>query len=644
MATVIDALIVEFGLDPSSFTKGQKKAVDDIKGLENQVDKSGKNIQHTVNGVRNQVLSMMAAFMAGRGIKEFIQDMVQAEAEAARLAKTLDTIPQELSAWGGAATMTGGSTTALAGSVQNLVAQFQQFSLTGESSVIPWFRALQVNITDLDTGKMRDFGSILLDLADRFQGMDPARAAAFGRALGLDPGTINLLIQGRSAVQAMLAEQRRLGVMTKEDAEAGLALQHAWMALNQSSTSLGRTLLTAVAPVLIKVLNVLTDIAVWVRGHQPFLQAFFAMLVAAAVGLTIAFAPVTATVLAIAAAVVVASAAIALLYDDWKVWTEGGKSAFGGFWQFFADKWNSIKDTVLPAINAIWQVFKDGAAIVADVLKLIVSLFSGSGSDIRKAWKSLMGDLGKYFMDYIKMIATLGPALLAAFKTAFGVAFDWAKGRAQAIWDAIRGKDSPAPAKPAPDAPAGKTPPGDAWAAAKAAEAKYGVPAEITMAQYQLESGNGAHMPKGSNNPFGIKARQGEAYVEATTREFIHGKMVTVSARFRKFDSLAQAFEEHAKLLATSPAYKKARAAGSTSAFADALTGVYATDPNYGTKLKSIIASQGGKTSNSTTSHQTKIEKVIVNTQAKDADGIARDIGPAIERDTFATQAQYAAN
>lgn len=647
MATVIDALVVEFGLDPSTFTKGQKKAIQDVKGLEDQVDKSGKNIQHTVNGVRNQVMSMMAAFLAGRGLKEFIQDMVQAEAEAARLAKVLDTIPSELSAWGGAATMTGGSTNGLAGSVQNLVSQFQQFSLTGESSVIPWFRALQVNITDLDTGKMRDFGSILLDLADRFHGMDPARASAFGKQLGLDQGTINLLIQGRAAVQAMLAEQKRLGVMMEDDAAAGLALQHSWLALQQSSTSMGRTLLTDVAGPLVKVLDVLTNVAVWVRGHKPLMQAFFASLSVAAVGLTIAFAPVTATVLGIAAAVAIASTAIGLLYDDWKVWTEGGKSAFGSFWQFFADKWNGIKDTVLPAIQAIWKTMQDWFAVVIDGVKLILALFTGSGDDIRAAWGKLFQDLGTYIWDWVDLVKKIGPALLAAFKAAFGMAFDWAKGRAKAIWDAIRGhSDAPAPGggKPAPAPPGGAPSKDAAWAAAVASEKKYGIPAAVTMAQYQLESANGTRMPAGSNNPFGIKAKPGQDYVEATTKEFIHGQMITVKRKFAKFGSLAEAFDEHAKLLANSKHYAKARATTSAGDFADALTGVYATDPNYGTKLKSLMASNskgGGNTS--TTSHQTKIEKVIVQTQATDAPGIARDIRPAIERDAFATQANAAA-
>ena len=97
-------------------------------------------------------------------------------------------------------------------------------------------------------------------------------------------------------------------------------------------------------------------------------------------------------------------------------------------------------------------------------------------------------------------------------------------------------------------------------------------------------------MPRDSNNPFGIKASKGQPFVEAMTREVINGQNVMVRAKFRKYDSIAQAFDEHGRLLATRRPYAHAMSlAGNPDAFADALTGVYATDPRYGTILKLIM-------------------------------------------------------
>ncbi|HSU06292.1 MAG TPA: glucosaminidase domain-containing protein, partial [Acetobacteraceae bacterium] len=72
------------------------------------------------------------------------------------------------------------------------------------------------------------------------------------------------------------------------------------------------------------------------------------------------------------------------------------------------------------------------------------------------------------------------------------------------------------------------------------------------------------------------------------------GESMTVTAKFRVFASISQAFDEHGRLLATNPVYKPAMAeADHPDAFADALTGVYATDPNYGTTLKWVMQNYG---------------------------------------------------
>jgi hypothetical protein len=130
--------------------------------------------------------------------------------------------------------------------------------------------------------------------------------------------------------------------------------------------------------------------------------------------------------------------------------------------------------------------------------------------------------------------------------------------------------------------------------AAVASRKRWTVPASITVAQWAVESAWGAAMPPGSNNPFGIKAVGDQPAVESPTREVINGESVTVTARFRTFDTLAQAFDEHGRLLATAPVYKEAmKQVNNPEAFADALTGVYATDPNYGFTLKWVMQNYG---------------------------------------------------
>ena len=126
--------------------------------------------------------------------------------------------------------------------------------------------------------------------------------------------------------------------------------------------------------------------------------------------------------------------------------------------------------------------------------------------------------------------------------------------------------------------------------AALASRKRWGIPPSITLAQWIVESAWGAAMPPDSNNPFGIKALDDQPAVESETWEVVEGKSVTVKARFRQFASLADAFEMHGKLLSTASPYRAAMGvAKDPDQFADALTGIYATDPHYGTTLKWVM-------------------------------------------------------
>jgi flagellum-specific peptidoglycan hydrolase FlgJ len=139
-------------------------------------------------------------------------------------------------------------------------------------------------------------------------------------------------------------------------------------------------------------------------------------------------------------------------------------------------------------------------------------------------------------------------------------------------------------------------PPPDIIAAAQLAAERWGIPASVLLAQWALESGWGAHMPGGSNNPFGEKASPGDRSVEELTDEVIDGQKVTLKQPFRAFLSINDAFDFHAEHLATSHWYIPARAClPDVAKFCEALGGgtpqhpSYSTSPTYGATLMRII-------------------------------------------------------
>lgn len=133
--------------------------------------------------------------------------------------------------------------------------------------------------------------------------------------------------------------------------------------------------------------------------------------------------------------------------------------------------------------------------------------------------------------------------------------------------------------------------------AAQAGQRRYYVPAGVTIAQWALESAWGSHMPAGSNNPFGIKWNGSGDYVSSMTWEVVSGHDIRVEQRFAKFATMADAFEAHARLLATVSLYKPALDAWylkhDLSGGVTLMAQHYATDPQYAAKVMSIINGNG---------------------------------------------------
>lgn len=130
------------------------------------------------------------------------------------------------------------------------------------------------------------------------------------------------------------------------------------------------------------------------------------------------------------------------------------------------------------------------------------------------------------------------------------------------------------------------------------AEADTGVPAKFMLGQAALETGWGKRMIRNrdgsnANNLFGIKAGPGwkGKVATAVTTEYVNGRPQQRVEKFRAYDTPADSFKDYARMLANNPRYEKVLSSGTdAAAFAHGLQRAgYATDPQYGNKLTSII-------------------------------------------------------
>ena len=106
MATVIDSLLIELGLDTSKFDQNQKKSVEQLRKLDEQAQKTGKNIQKSADDIGDgfnfakDALMAFGSVLSFSAMKNFLADTTKTNIAIGNTSQLLGMSAAELKAWG----------------------------------------------------------------------------------------------------------------------------------------------------------------------------------------------------------------------------------------------------------------------------------------------------------------------------------------------------------------------------------------------------------------------------------------------------------------------------------------------------------------------------------------------------------------
>jgi hypothetical protein len=259
MPTVIDSLIVEVGLDPSKFTKGQKEAVksfsdakDSAKKVGNDIEDVGKRSAEFLGVLQTRLIAVAGVVAGGLGLEKLAVQMTKQDAATGRLAYTLNTTTQQLDKWRNAAFLVGGTQEGVTSFISHLNNEYQNFKIHGTSEIIPYLRALGTSFED-SAGHAKPFEQVMREISARVSSMNPAEARVWLQSIGADEGSINLLIKGTGALDEYLKKAEQFGTLTPQQAENARKLAESYNSLSLAMTEWSRTVLNALTPALVKV-------------------------------------------------------------------------------------------------------------------------------------------------------------------------------------------------------------------------------------------------------------------------------------------------------------------------------------------------------------------------------------------------------
>ncbi len=269
MATILDSLVVELGLDSSQFIKAQKELVnqynktkDVVKKHGETVEKSAKDAGETVQQLTTKFLALFAVVTGGRGLRDFSEWIARSDTVLGRLATNMGVSRQTLYEWQRIAIRMGGSAedaTQSLGKLNQIIQDLKRGRPTEAYSELMIFssRAAQVGGKSIDAlhNSLEDLLPVIAEDAQKLGQVDRAFAVAHLRALGFSDSIINAMIEGKASIDEMKKAIDRLGGPT-DKSEA--AMKRLWETLSDVKTAaenVGRSIVTAFSPNILPVFD-----------------------------------------------------------------------------------------------------------------------------------------------------------------------------------------------------------------------------------------------------------------------------------------------------------------------------------------------------------------------------------------------------
>ena len=449
MATVIDTLFMELGIDSSKFSREAKQAVsklDDMteafekaeaktgksgKGLDKHAEKvkqnvkQAKNLTEAMGKVAKGAAALFALVTGSNALDKLIREAAEANVQLDNLSRNIGMNRNQLQAWGGMAEMAGGSAEGMKGSLAGLSMGITRLTTMGDTSRVPFFNAFGVALLNAD-GKARDLDSIMLDLSDRFSKMDRVQAYNLAKSMGLDDGTINTLMLGRAEMEKMLEMQRNLYHSGEKEIAVSRELTRSRAYLNQQWDALKNMLADALAPHLLRLVKLVSSFADFLMRNENTMKHVFegVAFVLGVVLIPVLWSAVTALYAFIApfalaaAAVAALGAAFVLLYDDYKTWAEGGKSLFD--WGAFTGYIRTSKVSV-DSLNSAFAYLVTGYKSWAEAgnsafnwfrLKGFIDENGVSLRSLANGFKSLANDIYQFFAPALSDVGEILTSLM----------------------------------------------------------------------------------------------------------------------------------------------------------------------------------------------------------------------------------------
>lgn len=351
--SILETFYILFKSDASDVKKGAEEAKKSTQKLNeelNNTETATGKVGAAFSRMATEFIGVIAAAVSVGTVIAGIKAATDYSIQLGITSKQLGVSATQLDAWGQAAKRFGGT------------AEGFQSSLKGLSEHLGASPAIALKV--------------LPQLADVFQKIGRVRAQRYGTSLGLDQSTIYMLQQGRREVEAVIAKQKELGLVSQANIDVAAKYNRSVMDTRDAFRGIFLELSLAVLPALTKFMDLILPAIEYLREHIELVKGAAIAIAAVAAVMIAPFIVANAAVIAVAAGVAFLIGLFAIAYEDIKAFMNGQSSLIGDILK----KWPMVGTVAKAAFEALkltlWAMIEP-FRLIEKLVEKIFSYFKG---------------------------------------------------------------------------------------------------------------------------------------------------------------------------------------------------------------------------------------------------------------------------
>lgn len=243
LATIIDALLVTFGIDITGYKKGQQDATKSLTDFQRKQKAASEDLSKGLLDVGRSISTLFLGFESATGLAKWLGGLNKGEADLGRFARNVGQSGHELNKWGQATELAGGKAEDALDVFSKLTTEATNLKVSGFSGpLLTLLRARGVAVLD-ENNNLRNQGQIMEDLADKTAQYGVQYQHTLFAAAGIAESEINYLTLSKDKREELLTLAEANNRVNEDAIKRATELQQKWREIGQDIKGAGQRLL-----------------------------------------------------------------------------------------------------------------------------------------------------------------------------------------------------------------------------------------------------------------------------------------------------------------------------------------------------------------------------------------------------------------